>query len=115
MNALRKLNLLKKTEFVILYGSSSKGKATKLSDVDICISLNLPPSQRLQARMKLLGQLPDKYDIQIFEDLPLYVQRSVFQGKILFTKNKKQIVQRAIKCIYDFEDFQPIYEQYITS
>ncbi|MBI2666416.1 nucleotidyltransferase domain-containing protein [Candidatus Woesearchaeota archaeon] len=111
---LKQLGLFKKTKFVILYGSVAQGKATPLSDIDVCISLALPPAQRFKARVKLLGELPEKYDIHIFEDLPLYVQKEVFAGKILYCQNKDELVQRALVLIREYEDFEPIYEYYIS-
>lgn len=111
---LEKLGLIGKTEFIILYGSVSEGKDTPLSDVDICISLSLSPKERMKTRMKLLGLFSDKYDIQIFEDLPLYVQKSVLSGKLLYCKNKKRTIRRALGVIRDYEDFEPVYLRYIN-
>lgn len=112
---LEKLGAMRNTEFIILYGSVSQGKETPLSDVDICISLSLSPKERTGVRMELLGSLPDKYDIQIFEDLPLYVQKSVLSGKLLYCKNKRKTIQRAIGVIKDYEDFEPVYLRYINT
>lgn len=114
IKALNKLNLFPLTNFIILFGSVSKGTANPLSDIDICISLNLPPKERLQARIKLLGLLPENYDLQIFEDLPLYVQQSVLSGTVLYCKNKKQLIERAISIIYEYEDFKKHYDYYLT-
>ncbi len=111
---LKSLHLLGKTEFVMLYGSVSAGKQTPLSDIDICISLNLPPKDRLRARMKLLGKLPEKYDLQVFEDLPLYVKKSVLAGELLYCRNKQKTIQRALEVIRDYADFEPIYSYYIA-
>jgi len=111
---LEKLGILKETEFIILYGSVSQGKDTPLSDIDVCISLSLKPKERMEVRMKLLGILPEKFDLQIFEDLPLYVQKSVLAGKLLYCKNKKKTILRAIGIIKDYEDFEPVYLNYIN-
>ena len=114
LDKLKSLRLLQKTEFVFLYGSVARGEATPLSDIDICVSLNLPPKERLRARMKLSGVLSEKYDITIFEDLPLYVQKEVFRGELLYCRNKTKVIERALETIRDFEDFKPIYEYYIA-
>ncbi len=111
---LRDLKLFSKTEFFFLYGSVSRGEETPLSDIDICISLKLQPKERLRARMRLLANLPEKYDVTIFEDLPLYVQKEVFAGKLLYCKNKQKVIERALETIRDYEDFRPIYEYYIA-
>src|SRR3989338_7957381 len=114
LKQLKKMNLLAKTKFIILFGSLPAGKANPLSDVDICISLALPPKERLKARINLSGALPEKYDIQIFEDLPLYVQKEIFKGKILYCKNRERIVEKAFHVIHEYEDLEPIYLQYIN-
>lgn len=111
---LKKLGVYKETQFVILYGSVSKGKDNPLSDIDICISLSLSPKERMKVRMKLLGLISDKYDIQIFEDLPLYVQKSVLSGKLMYSKNKKNTIMRALQVIREYEDFEPVYNYYIA-
>ena len=112
--AIKKAHLSSKVEFIILYGSVSKNKATPLSDIDIAISLKLNPKERLQARIKLLSFLPEKYDLQIFEDLPLYVQKEVLQGKLLYCNNKKRLIERALALIQEYEDFEPFYLYYIS-
>ena len=114
MEALKKFKLLSKVEFIILFGSVSKKKQTPLSDIDFCLSLHLPAKERARIRMKLLGTLPEKYDIQIFEDLPLYIQKEVLGGKVIYCKNKKKLIERALSVIQDYEDFKPIYEYYIA-
>ena len=114
-NALDKLKIRNKTNFVMLYGSVSKGQDTPLSDVDVCISFNLPLVKRMKCRIKLLGLLSDKYDIQIFEDLPLYVQKEVLQGRVIYCKNEEKLVQVALGTIREYEQFKKIYEYYIAS
>lgn len=114
IKTLKRLRLLPKTEFVFLYGSVARGEATPLSDVDICVSLNLSSKERLKARMQLLANLPENYDLTIFEDLPLYVQIEIFGGKLLYCKNQKRVIERALQTIRDYEDFKPIYDYYIA-
>src|SRR3990167_2066377 len=114
IDILKQSKLLPQTDFVMLFGSVSKGKQTPLSDVDFCVSLNLQPKDRLQARMHLLGQLPEHFDVQIFEDLPLYMKKSVLSGKLVYCRNQPQLVQQALRVIADYEDFEPIYNSYIA-
>ncbi len=113
LRKLKELRLLPHTQFIILYGSVQKKEHTPLSDVDVCVSLSLSPPERLRARARLQGHLPEKYDIQIFEDLPLYVQKEVLSGTVLYRKNKARLVQRALQVLYDYEDFEPAYLLYI--
>ncbi len=115
LQALKKTGLFKHTEFIILYGSVNTGKQNPLSDIDICISLSLSPSARLKARIKLLSILSEKFDLQIFEDLPLFVQKSVLGGKLLYCKNLSRTAERAITLLKEYEDFEPVYLSYIHS
>ncbi len=114
LQRLNELKLFSKVKFVILFGSVSKGKSNPLSDIDICVSLSSSSKERLKARIKLLGNLPEKYDIQIFEDLPLYIQKEVLSGNLLYCKNKKNLVQLALKVIQEYDDFKPIYDFYLS-
>ncbi len=114
IKALKKLNLFAKTNFIILFGSVSKGRANPLSDIDLCISLDLPLKERLQARIKLSGILPEKYDLQLFEDLPVYVQKSVLSGKVLYNKNQQQLIEKAIDVINEYDDFKKVYDYYLA-
>jgi len=114
LGSLKQFKLFSQTNFVMLFGSVSKGKQTPLSDVDFCVSLNLLPKDRFRARMHLLGQLPEHFDVQIFEDLPLYMKKSVLSGKLVYCRNQPQLVQQALRVIADYEDFEPIYNSYIA-
>lgn len=114
MNILKQSKLLPKTDFVLLFGSVSKGKQTLLSDVDFCVSLDLPPPERMRARMRILGKLPEYYDVQIFEDLPLYMKKSVLAGKLIHCRSQPHLIQRALNVIAEYEDFEPIYNYYVN-
>lgn len=111
---LKKLHLLSKTDFVILFGSTSKGTSNPLSDIDICISLNLPAKERFKARISLSGLAPEKYDIQIFEDLPVYLQKSVISGKVLYCKKQEKLIEKAIQVINEYDDFKKFYYFYLA-
>lgn len=113
LKRLREAHLLDKVEFIILFGSVTEGRETPLSDIDVCISLPATAKERLQARITLIGTLPDQYDIQMFEDLPLYVKKSVLGGTFLYCKNQTKTHQRAIQVLLEYEDFEPLYLQHI--
>jgi len=114
VNLLKKLNVFDSVNFIVIYGSVSKNKNTPLSDIDICISLSLNFKERTKIRMKLLGSLPEKFDLHIFEDLPLYLKKEVLQGNFLYCKNKKKLMNLSFGIIRDYEDFKPIYEYYLA-
>ncbi|WP_297089992.1 nucleotidyltransferase domain-containing protein [Thermococcus sp.] len=60
---------------ILLYGSYAKGEATKRSDVDICLV-----KPKLGTYERVLEKLGGKYDVKVFEELPLYVQIEVIRN-----------------------------------
>ena len=109
------MGIFNSVNFIIVYGSKIKGNYYPSSDVDICISVDLPKKERYNARMSLLGEFPDKYDIQIFEDIPLRLKMSVLKGKLVYCKDKEKLFALALELKKEYEDFLPRYNHYITS
>lgn len=81
---------------VLLFGSYLTGEETKRSDVDICIVSRHLPTLGLWNRI-IDGQTApnDVYSIHFFHELPLYIQKDVFQRGIV-------IVSRDIPTLYEF-------------
>ncbi len=66
---------------VLLYGSHAKGSADRRSDIDICIVK--PQSSKVMER--IFAKLGNKYDVKVFEDLPVYVKMEVIGNyKVIF-------------------------------
>jgi hypothetical protein len=91
MEGLEKLTTeLKKIESVkaaILFGSYAKGKQRKDSDVDICVVTDGKDEQAL-------GLSSDKFDISLYDRLPLLVRYRVFKdGKVLFSRDDKLLTK----------------------
>ncbi len=69
----------------MLYGSSVEGIPCAESDIDLCIDINADTDyERSSFRLKVLSELPDLFDVQIFAQLPLYVKKKVIKGKVIF-------------------------------
>ncbi|WP_258084366.1 nucleotidyltransferase domain-containing protein [Thermococcus thermotolerans] len=65
---------------ILLYGSHAKGEATNRSDVDVCLVKPKPGVCR-----EVLKKLGGKYDVKVFEELPLYVQIEVIKNhKVIY-------------------------------
>jgi len=62
---------------ILLFGSTAKGEQTTRSDVDVCIVM---PEEGVFH--EILGKLGGKYDIRIFEELPLYIRVNVIKNHI---------------------------------
>ncbi|WP_157065537.1 nucleotidyltransferase domain-containing protein [Thermococcus celericrescens] len=60
---------------ILLYGSHAQGEATERSDVDICLVKPKPGTYE-----RVLEELGGKYDVKVFEELPLYVQIDVIKN-----------------------------------
>jgi len=99
--------------FIILYGSVAEGRDDIHSDIDIAISTDLSDIQAEQMRMYLMGRLPDTFDIQIFEHLPLYVQVNVLKGEVLYVTNEDELYDIALHISREYEFFKPHYLDYI--
>lgn len=104
-----------KVRFVVLYGSAAKGKLTKLSDLDLAVFFNGDKSEKFEFRKKILGRVSNEFDIQIFQDLPLYVQKDILStGKMMYSVDYIETFEIFMKTIRGFEDFKPRLEVYYS-
>ena len=60
---------------VLLFGSAVKGELSARSDIDIAL---VRPSTR-RVLFRVFEQIGGKYDIKIFEDLPLHIDHEITQ------------------------------------
>ncbi|HMA83270.1 MAG TPA: nucleotidyltransferase domain-containing protein [Candidatus Thermoplasmatota archaeon] len=100
-------------KFIILYGSQSTNNQTPMSDADIAVYYDAGKEQRFKFRMKILGRVDDHYDIQIFQDLPLYIKKDVIKGNLLYTSDKRLIHDISRKTYREFDDFKKRFYDYI--
>jgi predicted nucleotidyltransferase len=104
-----------KVRFVVLYGSAAKGKLTKLSDIDIAVFYIGDKSERFEFRKKILGRVSNEFDIQIFQDLPLYIQKNILStGEVIYSLDYRETFEIFMKIIREFEDFKPRLEVYYS-
>jgi predicted nucleotidyltransferase len=102
-----------KVKFIILYGSFSEEKQTPLSDIDLAVYYNDSKEKRFRFRMKILGNVTEKFDIQIFQDLPLYVKNEVLKGKVLYCSDHKLLYEIDRRTYQDFDQFKCRFYDYI--
>ena len=75
----RDLHFLSDTE-VVLFGSQVTKTSDSRSDVDIAIiTHSQDKDEMMQIRLDALGQAPEGYDIQIFEELPLVIKGAIIE------------------------------------
>ena len=102
---------------VFLVGSVSREEQTPLSDIDLCLVLvpkhtPIEPTAFSHKRLDYLKNFA--FDIQIFQQLPLYVRRRILkEGRILFVRDEALLYELAFHTAQAFEDFRPIYLSYL--
>ncbi|MCK4365374.1 MAG: nucleotidyltransferase domain-containing protein [Thermoplasmatales archaeon] len=112
VNRIKKLGG-KKVKFIILFGSAAEGNQTPLSDIDLAVYYEGPKGERFRFRMKILGRVSDKFDIQTFQDLPLYIQQEVLSGKILYYDESRFLYEMIRRTSRDFDEFKYKFYDYI--
>jgi len=103
----------KKVLAVALFGSSLNGKGR---DIDICIFLDKKYSnlEMSKKRMRLLSKCPSNFDIQIFQQLPVYIRKRILkEAKILFCKNLPLLYEIYFQTIKEFNFFEKLYNMYL--
>ena len=91
--------------FIALYGSVTKNRATPLSDIDLAVFYEGSKEERFKFRMSVLGRIGDDFDVQTFQDLPLYIQKEVITyGKLLYYKEYNVVFNIYINVIKNFDD-----------
>jgi predicted nucleotidyltransferase len=92
--------------FIALYGSVTKNRDTPLSDIDLAVFYEGSKEERFKFRMSVLGRIGDEFDVQIFQDLPLYIQKEVISyGKLLYYKEYDAVFDIYMNVIKNFDDF----------
>ena len=113
MKKLKERSDFNRVKFVILFGSFSQNKENKMSDVDLAIYYDGDKEERFNFRLKMLSELPDGFDVLIFQDLPLFVRMNVLKGKIIFAQDEAFVYDVAYETIKSFDDFKKHYYDYI--
>lgn len=120
LNLRRELELIKKIKgfenvrFIFLYGSTATGKSRKDSDIDLGIYYEGPEDEASKFRLKVLSELgSDKYDVKIFQQLPLYIRKEIIKGKLLYSNDLNFVHEKALDTIKEFNYFKRYYYDYI--
>jgi uncharacterized protein len=100
---------------VMLYGSQARGDAAPGSDTDICLVLDDAPRSPLALSQKKLAYLAlGDLDVQVFQQLPLYVrQRVLAEGRVLHAKDVGGLYDVAFRTVREFENFRHEYDEYL--
>jgi len=97
---------------VLVFGSFITGKAYR--DIDICLVLNKRLSNLNVSKKKLSYQnISSKLDVQVLQQLPLYVKKEVLNNKPLLIKDYDKVFDIARGIIRDFDLFEKHYNDYL--
>jgi len=114
LKTLKSMKEFKKVKFIFIYGSEVTGGKLRTSDVDFCIYYDTNSKEEMEKfRLKLLSKLPENFDVQIFQLLPLFVRKEVLKGKLVYAENEEFVYQKAYETLEDFEAFKRHYYDYI--
>jgi len=111
---LLQLDTQKRIQFIVLFGSVAEGRANHLSDIDIAVYYSGTSEERFQFRRRALGALPEKVDVQIFQDLPLVVQKEVVGGKVLYYRDFQFLFDECMKVIREYDSFKKYQDEYFA-
>ncbi len=79
----RHLSSLKEHE-VVLFGSWCGGVFTPRSDIDVAVlSRKRDREENKQFWLSLLGKVPDRYDVRVFELMPLKIQADIVHNHVV--------------------------------
>ena len=111
---LEKAKTDSQTLAVAIFGSYARNEPYR--DIDVCILLKDEQyTDFFLAKKRLKFTLEnEKYDVQIFQSLPLYIRIKIFKEmKLLFCRNEDALYDLYFKTERDFEHFEPIYNSYL--
>ena len=76
---------------ILVFGSSISGYDLPASDVDVCLVSGMRDNKELFG-MVLESGLTNRYDVKIFEDLPLKVQGAILEKHaVVWAKNDAEL------------------------
>jgi len=105
----RSLKKIDGVEFAILFGSYSREKTHRFSDIDIGVYLSKNISLRQLLRYLPVTETP--IDLKILNDTPpLFRLKAIREGKVLFVKNKKVLKNFIYNTLVEALEYREIYE-----
>jgi predicted nucleotidyltransferase len=113
LRTIRRFEEFKRVKFIILFVSAAEGNLTEDSDIDVCIYFDGSKIEGEKFRLKLLSEIPDYFDVQVFNSLPIFVRKEVLKGKPIFIADREFTYEIFYKTLEEFEDFKKYLYDYI--
>jgi predicted nucleotidyltransferase len=114
LEKIKNIEGFEKVKFIILFGSAAEGRMMKGSDVDLCMYYDGSSEEASRFRFKVLSELfNERYDVHIFQQLPVYVQIEALKGRVMYCRDTTFLYEVATETINDFESFKHRLDDYI--
>ncbi|MGY5875219.1 MAG: nucleotidyltransferase domain-containing protein [Candidatus Thorarchaeota archaeon] len=92
---------------VLLFGSYVTGDSRTGSDIDIAVLAHTEQREKLiELKMKLLSEVPDGYDLSIFEALPTIVKAGVLENYVVLFGEPPEIAEYLRKYWKEWQDYK---------
>ena len=104
-----------RVDYALLFGSSARGSAHAVSDLDIAVGLN----SRTRLEVLELGDLVSRLehatgrsiDLLVLDEAPPAIAYRVFRdGRVIVEKDHRALVERKTRAILEYLDFRPLEE-----
>ncbi len=91
LEVIREHKLFFRVTKIILFGSTVDNTRTFRSDIDLAVIFTeISPEEAFKFRIRVLGQLPDFLDIQVYNHLPEKIRKEIdSKGRVLYERKDK--------------------------
>jgi hypothetical protein len=97
---------------IVLFGSHSLGKASQLSDIDICV---VDGTEYTKAADEVFRYSTDEIEISLFSKLPLYIRYEVLKGHPVWIRDKEYFYALKEKTVLEYLDTQHIWNHFFRN
>lgn len=106
---VEQLKKISYVETIIQFGSSLEREDFK--DIDICLITTRTLS--MKEEMYIRKEVPDKYDLSFYDDLPLHLKKQVLTaGKVLYTKDDYHLLKIIQYVDAEYPRYKTFLEEY---
>ena len=97
---------------VLLFGSHAGKRASKNSDIDICLLFS--DRNTASGRELEFSSISDAVDVSDFYSLPIYIRKRILKdGKVLFCRNERLLYDASLKTIKEYRHYGRHYNYYL--
>ncbi|MFB2623782.1 nucleotidyltransferase domain-containing protein [Methanothermobacter marburgensis] len=111
LGVIRSFKDAERVRFIILYGSALRGEGW--SDIDLAVYYDGTPDEAADFRLRVLCEVDEIFDVQIFQQLPLYVRVQVLRAEVVYCDSERFLHDIAWETVKEFDDFKHRFYDYI--